>query len=337
MRHYYKVVDSIRFLAAFCVLLHHTFAVSYGCKWGEMVGLVLGCVWFGPSAVIIFFVVSDFCVHAPHIGETAFPTSAFYIRRSVRLLLPLAAIVPLGTYMAVSYSPYGGWVTWSLLCEFVYYAAYPLVRIAIGSFLWRHILSVAYLTGFASLWCSEHTSVVVLQLLRDIFSNFPAWLLGCWVAEAACKQAPAGKFRICKLRVCVCIGSFVIGFLHYAGIFSHHLLLMFYPLLLAPWLLAELRGDQTSQLLQGLAGFGKWSYSLYLVHPVVICAFTGLLLSHFGFLSIIEREYVGLSVALAFAYFFYLIVEKPSHRLARTLGERFVKYPALTRWGPTLR
>jgi peptidoglycan/LPS O-acetylase OafA/YrhL len=63
-----------------------------------------------------------------------------------------------------------------------------------------------------------------------------------------------------------------------------------------------------------LVWLGRWSYSLYLVHPIAL---------------IVMRRYsphlfetrlgwvFGFGAVLLFSYLFYLAVEKPSHALAR--------------------
>jgi peptidoglycan/LPS O-acetylase OafA/YrhL len=62
---------------------------------------------------------------------------------------------------------------------------------------------------------------------------------------------------------------------------------------------------------------GQWSYSRYLVHPLVIsmCAASGLL----AFES--RRDWIVVVVLILLAsYVFYLVVEWPSHNLARKIS-----------------
>jgi peptidoglycan/LPS O-acetylase OafA/YrhL len=261
------------------------------------------------------------------VGERDFVTKAFLIRRYVRLLIPLAVIVPLGASLGVNYSPYGGWVTWSLVCELAYYTVYPFVRKLFGSVRWFWILGVTYGVGFVSVWVSQrYASVIGLMYIRDIVSNFPAWLFGCYLAETLFQPAQQTLKLFGSLflwRTLAFAGSFVVGFAHYQHILNQKWSLMFYAMLVTAWLLAELKRNAR---VGRLANLGSWSYSLYLVHPFAYFGVARALMPYDGSLRSLV---LGLSISLVLSYLFYLAVEKPSHRLARALGNRFAKQQAV--------
>lgn len=324
MKHY-KIVDLIRFLAAFCVLLHHALGLDCGRNMGSGISTVLGSLWFGPAAVIIFFVISGFCIHGPYVGKNEFDPNVFWARRYVRILIPLAAILPLGALVNVDYGPYTGFVTWSLLCELVYYTIYPLVRKLFGLVGWTRILVVAYAAGIGATWISQtYPAQTSLLFVRDVVSNFPAWILGCLLAEEAFGPAaarPKVPGKILAWRALALGASLTIGIAHYAGIFNLHWSLMPYALVVAAWLRAEISRDAP---LGRFADLGNWSYSLYLVHPFAYFGVTPLLLAQFG---LSRNRFLGICLALSISYLFYLAVEKPSHKLARILGKRLAAMP----------
>ena len=64
---------------------------------------------------------------------------------------------------------------------------------------------------------------------------------------------------------------------------------------------------------------GKGSYSIYLVHLLGPAIYTYLSLP---LLAPILQWFVLVPVTLLFCYLFFRLVEKPSHALARTLGDR---------------
>jgi peptidoglycan/LPS O-acetylase OafA/YrhL len=61
---------------------------------------------------------------------------------------------------------------------------------------------------------------------------------------------------------------------------------------------------------------GLWSYSLYLLHPAASIKF----LSYFPTARESFHWLIYLAFVLIFSYLFYLIIEAPSHRLARKAG-----------------
>jgi peptidoglycan/LPS O-acetylase OafA/YrhL len=65
---------------------------------------------------------------------------------------------------------------------------------------------------------------------------------------------------------------------------------------------------------------GKWSYSLYLTHLTSYAVYDRWY--HLPYLGHVLSWFLHLTWVLAVAYGFYLLVEKPSHLLARWLAAR---------------
>jgi peptidoglycan/LPS O-acetylase OafA/YrhL len=112
----------------------------------------------------------------------------------------------------------------------------------------------------------------------------------------------------------------LVGFAHYAGFISLHWTLPAFGAPIVPWLWLEVSNDVVPAVgvRATLARWGRWSYSLYLMHPAVILGVTPMLLSAHASRSTYAIVAVVLSLLLSFA--FYKVVEHPSHRLARRLA-----------------
>ena len=89
---------------------------------------------FGTPAVIVFFVISGFCIHLPYRGDGKMQVGRYYLRRYTRILIPVAAAVGIYRSVGQQFVFWGEhsilWQSplWSLLCEEIYYALYPLLR-----------------------------------------------------------------------------------------------------------------------------------------------------------------------------------------------------------------
>jgi len=154
------------------------------------------------------------------------------------------------------------------------------------------------------------------------------------------KKTPAlGVRGLAAARVAVYAGAVASAALHYRHIVVLDWTLPAFGLLSAAWVWAELSRPRT----RGLGSWlGSWSYSLYLVHVPV---FWGIWTYPCG-LSIVStvrsalqphdnaRFVIAVTAALIASYLFFLVVEKPSHQLARRLAAvvagRRAPAPALT-------
>lgn len=96
-------LDGLRGVAASIVLVHHSLMPA-----SSFAGIVAGAppsgatqwlltytplriVWAGPEAVWVFFVLSGFVLVRPYISERRLDTPRYYLRRFVRLYLPVFA------------------------------------------------------------------------------------------------------------------------------------------------------------------------------------------------------------------------------------------------------
>jgi peptidoglycan/LPS O-acetylase OafA/YrhL len=147
--------------------------------------------------------------------------------------------------------------------------------------------------------------------------GLPCWLLGVLIAENIdhLKTMPFSKVLAYRLIVYLtscfcCFGKF---HLHLSYLLSMNI----FALLLYKWIQAEIVYYKSRQPNQSFEKMGKFSYSLYLCHPVVF-----LLLKRFIIFNNFTYPFFVLLTIVA-AYLFYLVVERPSHRLARKINQKY--------------
>lgn len=192
-------IDAIRFLAATWVMLYHfgppPFKEIFKAMLPPALGPVGGALWSGsvvlfagPAAVIVFFVISGYCIHHAWHRDAVLKPVNYFASRYVRIGLPLAVAVlvcqPLPGAGNLLQS-----VLWSLYCEIVYYTLYPLLR-SYFRYAGEMIVGIA-LAGAAMVWyVHTHTHIVCEHCVYETygvagtsFLYLPGWLLGCLVAE----------------------------------------------------------------------------------------------------------------------------------------------------------
>jgi peptidoglycan/LPS O-acetylase OafA/YrhL len=326
-------LDSIRFVCALWVFFYHQAApplpFTEGTTLGFLAHAFFGNLWCGPAAVIVFFIISGFCIHTPFADRDRPPRLAqFYSRRFLRLLPPMLAAMLFAHWVGVDLGLLHVSVLWSLVAEFIYYLLYPVVRLArfvCGG--WCVLIVLAYLAAFG------------LVLTRPAAGDYPAfglafnWLLGlpCWLLGCALAE----KFRVASagsiLRSAIWLGRAALlvlvvtcSFLRFHGFFGVTLgfpwTLNLFALPAAAWLSAEIVFHQSAPPLRILEWAGLWSYSLYLVHIPATALFNQLFPANPG----LFLHWLALVLfVLALSYGFYLLVERPSHGLARRISQRF--------------
>ena len=317
-------LDSLRFILATVVLLSHIdFAANVAPDSAFMttVRALLGNWTPGPPAVIVFFIVSGFCIHFPYrTGTKGLPSLyAFYVRRWVRTL------VPLGIALIMAHAIVGNWraldgIIWSLICEEVYYLLYPLLRRWTPRYSWFQILLVSYIPAvvlFIALPGALHPWQFGSGLTWLAF--FPCWLLGCVLAEQVDSlRETRARFCIPLLTWRCVIWVFAAG----CSILRFHVGIP-YPWTLSAfavtcffWLRREMSGTSETRFSSSIEWLGGVSYSIYLTHPPFVILIASFLPS--GLLT----KFVTLCGSLLLCVLFGVLVEKPIHRLARALSHK---------------
>lgn len=290
-------------------------------------------IW-GMPAVMAFFVISGFCIHYPLHNGRDFRARSFYLRRYTRILIPAAVAVAIifatrddRTWFGHESVFFTG-TLWSLLCEEIYYALYPAVRALRNSFGWTPILVT-----------TTAISVVLATVLtpaRDWFDMgplatatilYPVWILGCILAERVTGTRRTITTRqIWMWRAGAWLTMWIGEALNFHTPVSEIHTGILIGAVAYLWIRAEIDYGRAHKARPWLMRAGAWSYSLYLVHPLVFHVFDEYA-PNWGSTSRTGWA-VEIIVALVMSYAFFLIVERPAHLLAKRIGIR-IKTPGV--------
>lgn len=326
----YFILDALRFILAFWVTIGHfgVFPLFAGVDPVTRFGHFLERGWsslvWGVPAVIGFFVISGFCIHLPFRHDEPFPVGRYYARRYIRILVPVAAAILISRLLGDRHPIIGShsilWnsVLWSLACEEIYYAVYPLARFLRYRSSWGMLLVPTFLVGavLAALR-PEALDGSALGTIEAAVILFPVWLLGCVLAEQSDHLiAVESTWVIWRWRFLAWFGSWICERLHFREKIPLTELVLWFGILTYFWIKKELAYSKVHHPWAPLVSAGLWSYSLYLMHPPAMTFLKKLPLPSLGY--ILDWS-LSMVFVLAIAYFFYLLVERPSHRLARSI------------------
>jgi peptidoglycan/LPS O-acetylase OafA/YrhL len=330
MKRFY-VIDALRFVLALCVVFGHVGVfplfgpVGQPNAFWDFWARGFRTVAWGPPAVIAFFVISGFCIHYPFAeSKRKSPILQFYARRYIRILVPVICTVTLFKIFFPQKIVFGSdtilWnsTLWSIVCEEIYYAIYPLLNRYGPQVGWSNILKVAFATSILTSWYFyAGPDWQDIGFIATAVTLFPVWLMGCYLAEnvtsfkAVCSGRQIWLWRIAAWGIMwLAMGlHFHVGF--YQTVSGPWVGIVYYF-----WLRAEISYYKTRRPWELLVWGGRWSYSLYLVHPIAIVLCQMYLKNgtqlRFDWLIVV-------GFALTASYVFYLLVERPSHQLARRI------------------
>lgn len=360
-------IDAIRFLAAFWVLMYHFKPPLFKELLPHRLAFVGSALWSGstllfagPAAVIVFFVISGYCIHNAYQKDVTLKPVNYYASRFIRIGLPLVVLLCVVQPLP-SGQNYLESVLWSLYCEMVYYAIYPVLRVRFR-YLGEMVLGCAALAGVMVAIVRVaghpvcHGCVIETYGVPGTALLYAAgWMSGCLIAET---QRNAARFQIrgayspltmaikrgldrssraladhlVAMRIAiVAAGALVMLLLSESNLkpaivplITPDITLPLFQFLAAIWIAAETVTPSESGVWSRLATFGAWSYSLYLCHKTALA-----LLEVTGF-DATSRFAWFVQVALAFAisYAFYRLVERPSHLISQRLRKYSPDAPA---------
>jgi len=320
-------LDSIRLVCALWVLFGHVgflplvAGIDRTSRIGYLIAGAFDNAVSGPAAVVVFFVISGFCIHYPFHAGVPVPLTSFYSRRYARVLIPMAAAILLGRPLGIKLGVLSDSILWSLVAEEIYYFLYP------GLHALRNFVSFRPLIAFAYL-------LAILVVLRDPWAGnypsygpflnwvvgLPCWLLGCELAERPLPQVPTAR-EIWQWRLGVWFLSSVASVLKFHSPLKYPWTLNLFAFVVFFWLAREMAFAKESRPVGLLERGGKWSYSIYLCHLHGDALYQRLGVPSLGYLLgwIVKTSFV-----LLVCYVFYRVVEKPSHGLARRIGQRLL-------------
>lgn len=315
-------IDSIRAFAALSVMLAHTL----GPILPDLVRILpfnLGSltelskyIFTGHPAVIVFFVVSGFCIHYPYVNGTL-PILPFWAARWTRIMIPaVIAIICAKLVHLTGFNFWDGYILWSVVCELIYYSLYP-VFVMISKFVsWRCQFYVAFFIS----------CILVVVLGSDQYGTahrygpylnwiiaLPSWLAGCVLAERfSASRSAVFENHVGFWRFLIALTASILYWATMNTCVGYYLTMNAFSLIVFLWIGVEISAARGKRVFF-FEWMGKWSYSIYLFHMIIFTRVTRIL--HFEWLS--GETLVAIPVTLFLSYLVYLLIEKPSHKLAR--------------------
>jgi peptidoglycan/LPS O-acetylase OafA/YrhL len=318
-------ISSLRFVLAMCVLISHLGVPVFRDQQHSLlliwVRAFLNNTVNGAAAVIIFFIISGFCIHFPNRKGLAVRSwKLYFTRRYVRILIPMAVAIALSVPLGMKMGLFNDSILWSLLCEEIYYLLYPGLLALRDRFGWRKLMLAAWTLSVLVILTNPHARFYPsFGPGLNWALGLPCWLLGCRLAERldGFRALPVSVQQIWMWRVGVWAVTVVISVLTFHTPVGSPWTLNLFALLGVSWLEREIR-FYSNRPAPKLESLGEASYSIYLTH-VLGLAFWSLLplsasLGTWGF-------WLGSMLSSgSFATLFYWTVERPSHKLARRLS-----------------
>jgi len=307
-------LDTVRAFAALSVALAHILGpnlpgVLQGMGLSQGIAEFSKYLFTGHPAVIVFFVVSGFCIHYPYTRRNL-PVIAFTLARWMRIMPPALVAMLLAYLLHVEkYNFVDGFILWSIVCELWYYSLYPFFlwlsrRVSFTlQFLLAMILSFALVAGLGS---NQYGAGHIYGPALNWLVALPSWLLGCVLATNF--QAKTCSMRsIILWRATVAMVAPVLYWLTMNTSVGYYLTMNLFALLVFVWIRAEINAPKCANSL--FERIGKWSYSIYLFHMVFLALVS----------RVVNIPYMDFPVIFGLCYLAYRMVEKPSHDYARSL------------------
>jgi peptidoglycan/LPS O-acetylase OafA/YrhL len=302
---------------------------------GSLVDEVITAVWVlfnGPAAVIVFFLVSGFCIHFPSNSSESLDVVGYYARRMTRIGIP--GIIAAAAYAHLRERPddWNQTIFWTVICEAIFYLAYPVLVALRRRTSWELLiaatLSIALVLALSNpdALRAAHNDYIALGKWTWVI-GLPCWIMGCWLAENYTRfptLSSGGIWRVRAVVFALSVGLRVLKFTSSSVLASNTVSLNLFAPVLCAWLGLEIRYYLQAKPVRLTEWMGTWSYSLYLAHPLVFpllaaSGMTGLAIP--GGLQLL----ITYLLTPFIAYALYLGVEWPSHRFAKLLGTRAAK------------
>jgi peptidoglycan/LPS O-acetylase OafA/YrhL len=323
MRRRIPSISSVRFVLAMWVVLGH-FGLPFlrEPQHAPMLWILRGLLnnaFNGPAAVIVFFVISGFCIHFPNRRNAKIHSwKAYYLRRYIRILIPMMIAIVLSHPLGMQFGLFTSSILWSLLCEEIYYFLYPALMAIRNRTGWSSLMAMAGLFAFLTVLTDTHAKdYASYGSSLNWVVGLPCWLLGCIMAERfeIFRFLPTNGVQLWLWRGGIWALSAVLSVLRFHTSIGYPWTLDLFAIIAVLWLEREVR----FYYVRGkpvLENLGEASYSIYLTHTHGPAFLSMLALS----LSPISMWLWSLILCGALASAFYWLVERPSHLLARRIG-----------------
>lgn len=311
-------LDTVRAFAALSVILAHILgpnlpSMLQGLGLSQYMADFFKYIFTGHPAVIVFFVVSGFCIHYPYTHR-ALPVVAFTLARWTRIMPPALGAMSLAYMLHVEkYNFIDGFILWSIVCELWYYSLYPFFLLLSRRVSFDIQFLVAFLISFslvAHLGSDQYGNAHIYGPGLNWLIALPSWLLGCVLANRLANKVAPEKYSMRSIilwRASVAMVASILFWLTLNTPVGYYLTMNFFAILVFFWIRAEIGAPKEPNSL--FERIGQWSYSIYLFHMVFLA-----LVSRF-----IGSPFISIPAILCLCYLAYRIVEKPSHNYARQL------------------
>lgn len=320
-------LDTVRAFAALSVMLAHILGprlpdMMSGLGANQGLSVLSKYVFTGLPAVIVFFVVSGFCIHFPYTRRSL-PVVAFSVARWTRIMIPaVAALLCARVFHISGFNFIDGYILWSIVCELWYYSLYPFFLFISRKVSFEAQFALAFLVSIvlvSYLGSDKYGNMHIYGLGLNWLVALPSWLLGCVLAnrisgEATPKQY--GRRAIIFWRVAVAMVASCLYWLTLNTPVGYYLTMNTFALQVYFWIYAEINSPKNATSI--FERVGKWSYSIYLFH-IVWLTFISNLFFRAGFLQTPNNPWITIPIILWLCYQVYKYVEKPSHGLSRKL------------------
>lgn len=323
-----KGLDTLRFVTALWVAFSHgaRFPVDEYVSANNLPGRILlafGKTMFnGTAAVAVFFLISGFLIHRSNMHRTSVPAASFWIRRGLRIGIPLAAIIAICHSLGPRYIIALDAVLWSVIAEIIYYFLYPLLFSVIRKYSIGRLLIVSQCISIVMIYLSP-TSIYLWSFgMWTWLFCAPLWLMGCYLAEHKERITiivrPISVWLLRLGAIVYCLGSTTLS--AHAGSISIGYTWTIWPfgIYCIGWLAREIDHADRFNPSPLFERFGLAGYAIYLTHKVPLAYFDNVKLNA----PIVLQWLLLLLTISAFSWAFYRLIEWPSHRLARNLTRK---------------
>lgn len=351
-------LDGLRGVAASVVMVYHLSLVARpfidtgtrGDLWWWLTQTPLKLFTAGTESVLVFFVLSGLVVALPAL-RTGFGWASYYGTRLLRLYLPVWGALALAAVLVALLPRDAAAVTAHAWISTANVTHITLPQWLSEASLWKASYDIDNV-----LWSLRWE--LVFSLTLPLFVIVARALRQHWWFAASLAAVLTVTGRLVSVDALVYLPVFFLGTLlavrlgevrawaaQRGRLFWAALTVVSLGLLIASWLARPLENKVGADLLWGLSGLGaagivllavgspsaqrmlssavpKWlgtvSFSLYLVQAPVIATLAFAL----GDRNWLRVAALGIPLCLLTAWLFHLVVEKPSHRLARGVGRR---------------
>ena len=334
-------LDSLRFVCAMWVvfvhcgffpLLDHVDKTKLA---GKLFAVLYNNTFNASAAVIVFFVISGFCINFPYAKGRPLHPKSYFTRRYIRIITPMMVAIVLARPLNIKLTLLSDSILWSLLAEEIYYVIYPFLLSTSRRIGWTKIVVVAFVCSVGVILTNPGAGDYPSygpQL--NWLLGLPCWLLGCLLAQrvSSATASSVATASIWGWRMAAWGLSSFCSFLRFHSPVKHPWTLNLFAIFVYFWLARETAYYKQHKAPRVLEHAGKWSYSIYLLHLHGQAIFVLLAFAPF---AAGMNWMINIAFVLLVSYTFYLIVERPSHLFARRIAHKLLR-PSLGQTQNTL-